>query len=275
MARLGRGGDGRSAVGRVVSILFHPFPASVAEWLQKFSAGAVFYGAACLCLTRGRSNRDERFAWRAFALAMVLWGTGDLYFSGVLSERDVVPYPSLADGLWLAFYLPAYAAIASLLRRRVGALSRGSRLDALIGGLGVGSAGAATAFGVVLHNTTGSALSTATNLAYPVGDLGLLALVVAAITVTGWKAAGGWRWIAMAFGVFAVADSIFLVQVAQGTYATGDLVDLGWPVAALLIGIMAWRTRQSARPAFGPRQASSSPRSRGLPLSGCSWWITS
>ena len=111
---------------------------------------------------------------------MFMWGTGDLYFAGVLSERDVVPYPSLADALWLGFYLPAYAAIASLLRRRVGTLSKGARLDALIGGLGVGSAGATLAFGVVLANTTGSAATIATNLAYPVGDLVLLALVGAA-----------------------------------------------------------------------------------------------
>jgi diguanylate cyclase (GGDEF)-like protein len=226
---------------RVLSILFDPFPESVTEWLQKFSAGAVFYGAGCLCVMRARSSGAEGFAWRALALAMFMWGTGDLYFAGVLSERDVVPYPSLADALWLGFYLPAYAAIASLLRRRVGFLSRGAGLDALIGGLGVGSAGATLAFGVALDNTTGSAAAIATNLAYPVGDLGLLALIGAAITVTGWKAAGGWRWIAVAFAIFAVADSIFLVQVARGTYATGALVDLGWPTAALLIGLLAWR----------------------------------
>ena len=237
----GRGGKVVVLSARVLSILFNPFPESVTELLQKFSSGAVFYGAGCLCVMRARSSGAEGFAWRALALAMFMWGTGDLYFAGVLSERDVVPYPSLADALWLGFYLPAYAAIGSFLRRRVGSLSRGARLDALIGGLGVGSAGATLAFGVALDNTTGSAAAIATNLAYPVGDLGLLALIGVAITVTGWKAAGGWRWIAVAFAIFAVADSIFLVQVAQGTYATGDLVDLGWPAAALLIGLLAWR----------------------------------
>ena len=108
---------------------------------------------------------------------MFMWGTGDLYFAGVLSERDVCRIRRLADVLWLAFYLPAYAAIYSLLRDGRLAVA-GVWLDALIGGLGVGSAGAVVAFGVVLDNTSGTGLATATNLAYPVGDLGLLALVV-------------------------------------------------------------------------------------------------
>lgn len=226
---------------RLLSIVADPFPADVTDWLQKFSAGAVFFGAAVLCLMRSRSVDSDRFAWTAFALALAMWGSADMYFAGVLSERDVVPYPSFADALWLGFYVPAYAAIASFLRRRVGSLSKGARLDALIGGLGVGSAGATMAFGVVLDNTAGSPAAIATNLAYPVGDLGLLALVGAAITMTGWRCAGGWRWIATAFAIFVVADSIFLIEVAQDKYETGAFVDLGWPIAALLIGVLAWR----------------------------------
>ena len=150
-----------------------------------------------------------------------MWGAADVYYSEVLAVRETVPYPSLADVLWLAFYLPAYAAIYSLLRKRASSVAQGVWLDALIGGVGVGSACAVVAFGVVLDNTSGTGLATATNLAYPVGDLGLLVLVVVAITVTGWTNAGVWRWIAPALAIFVVTDSIFLVRVAEGSYAIG------------------------------------------------------
>jgi hypothetical protein len=81
---------------RTISILTQPFPPSLTGWLQKSAAASVFYGAALLCVMRGRSARDERCAWWSFALALLLWGSADLYYTAVLSERELVPYPSLA-----------------------------------------------------------------------------------------------------------------------------------------------------------------------------------
>lgn len=114
--------------------------------------------------------------------------------------------------------------------------------------MGVAGAAAAVVFRVVLQDTSGSAAAIATNTAYPVGDVGLLAMVVAAITIMGWKASGVWRWIAPAIAIFAVADSFYLVQVARGTYSLGGIVNLGWPAAALLVGLGAWRPETRARP---------------------------
>ena len=50
---------------------------------------------------------------------MSLWALGDIYFRIALYDLDVAPVPSLADVGWLAFYPPAYAAIALLVRARV------------------------------------------------------------------------------------------------------------------------------------------------------------
>ena len=230
-----------------VDILFHPVTPTVSELFRKFATPAVFISAAALCLRRGRVSRDERSAWWLLGLALGLWGTASAYYSLVLWNLEVVPYPSVADGFWLAFYPPAFAAIYLLMRKRAASVGRGVWLDALVGGLGVGGAAAAGAFGSVLANTTGTALATATNLAYPLGDVGLLAMVVAAITVTGWRASGAWRWIAPALALFVVADSIYLIQVAEGAYTTGGIVDLGWPMAALLVGLAAWRPEAQLR----------------------------
>jgi two-component system cell cycle response regulator len=228
-----------------IELLYAPLPASVSLLFQKFAANAVFFGAAALCVRRARAAREDRSAWWLLGLAMTLWGTGGLYYAVFLWGREVIPIPSVADFFWIVYYLPAYAALYMLLRRSFRSAGRGVLLDALVGALGVGGAGAALAFQTILANTEGTALATATNLAYPIGDLGLLGLIVAGITVVGWKASGVWRWIAPAFLVFAVADSVYLVRVAQGVY--GGLVDLGWPAAALLVGLAAWRPERRAR----------------------------
>jgi diguanylate cyclase (GGDEF)-like protein len=227
-----------------VQILSTPLPPAIAELFEKFASSAVFFGAAALCVSKGLRKASERLAWYLFAVAMVLWGSASVYYSLLLWDKAAVPVPSAADGLWLAFYLPAFAALCLLLRKRATISDREVWLDAAIGGFGVGGGAAALVFGIVLAHSQGTPIAVATNLAYPVGDLGLMALVVALISVTGWRRSGGSRWIVGAFALFAVADSVWLVQAATGSYVAGTVLDLGWPAAALLVGIAAWRPDQ-------------------------------
>jgi diguanylate cyclase (GGDEF)-like protein/putative nucleotidyltransferase with HDIG domain len=229
--------------------LFHPLPSGVTLFLQKFASTFVFSGAAALCFLKGRSSRDERAAWRLLSLAMLLWGAASAYYSFALWDREQIPIPSVADGMWLAFYIPAYIALYKLMRRRVGSLTMAARLDVLIGSVGVGGAAAALVFSSVTAQSGRTFAANVTNLAYPIGDLGLLVLVVAAITVVGWRASGAWRWLAPAFGLFAVADSTWLVQIADGTYKTGGVLDVGWPAAGLLVALAAWRSTTPTYPA--------------------------
>jgi diguanylate cyclase (GGDEF)-like protein len=224
-----------------VDLVLHPLPSGLSDPLEKFASCSIFFGAAALCVMKGRRSGDERWAWWLLAIAVALWGGGQTYYVVVLWNVDQPPFPSFADGFWLAFYVPAYAALIRLLRKRADRARKGVWLDALVGGLGIGGAGSALAFQVILAQTGGTAAAIATNLAYPLADLGLLALIVAIITATGWKASGVWRWIAAAFALFAVCDGFYLVQVAEGSYKTGDFIDIGWPVAGLLVAVAAWR----------------------------------
>lgn len=223
-----------------IDVLFAPVSPGLSDTFQKFASSVVFFGAAILCAMKARASPDERSGWGLLALAMTLWGAAAVYYSVFLWDSPTVPLPSPADAGWIGFYAPAYVGIYKLLRKRCGAVSRGVWLDALIGGLGVGGASAALAFQNVLEHTHESASATATALAYPIGDLGLLALAVAGITVIGWRASGRWKWIALAFAVFAVTDSIYGIEVADGTYAVGGILDLGWPTVALFVGLAAW-----------------------------------
>ena len=114
-------------------------------------------------------------------------------------------------------------------------------LDGLIGALAVAAVGAALIFGVVVSGTGGAPLTVATNLAYPLGDLVLLGLIVGVLTLTGWTLRGGWLLIGIALAVFAVVDSIYLYQAALGTYKPDKLLDVGWPATMVLIAGAAWQ----------------------------------
>jgi diguanylate cyclase (GGDEF)-like protein len=221
---------------------FHPpLPPQVALRFAQFASCSIFFGAAALSTRRGRFSSRARLAWWSFALAMALWGIASVYYF-VLFESSV------GDGIWLAAYVPALVALFRLLREQAGSAGKVVLIDALVGGLGVAGAGATVAFQVVLTHSHGAGLGTAVDLAIPVGDLGLLALVVAAITVTGWRRCGVWQWIAPAFGIFVVIDSVYVVQAVQGSWQAGGILDVGWPLAALLVGFAAWRPEANIRP---------------------------
>jgi two-component system, cell cycle response regulator len=207
----------------------------------------LLLGAAGACLARGLYADRKRRAWLALGIAVLSWTAGDLYWVLFLRDDATVPFPSLADACYLGFYPPAYIAFFLLLRARVGDVPRSLWLDGLIGGLTVSGIGAALVFQPVLDSTEGSPLAVATNLAYPLGDLLLLGLIVGFLGLTGWRLERAWIMIGAGLAVFAVADSVYLYQAAVGSYVEGTLLDAGWLVAIVLIALGAWQPTAERR----------------------------
>jgi two-component system cell cycle response regulator len=203
---------------------------------------AVLVLASALTLARGIAVRTERVPWLLIGTAMALWTAGDIYFAAALENLEPVPIPSVADGFYLAFYPLAYAGLVLLVRARVRRFHRALWLDGLIAALAVAALSAA----VVVHavsNSLGDAPTAelAVNMAYPLGDLGLLALVAALLAMTGWKPGRTWALLAVGLLAFGVSDSLYLFQSATDAYAEGTLVDVGWPLALLIVAVAAWQ----------------------------------
>jgi diguanylate cyclase (GGDEF)-like protein len=193
------------------------------------------------CLARGLLVRAERVPWLLLGTALLLWTAGDLYYLVFLSDLDEIPIPSLSDPFYLAFYPVSYVALALLLRARIDRFRGNLWLDGVIASLAVAALGAAVIFDKVISTTGGSPLVVATNLAYPLADLLLLALVVAMFGLTGWRFDRTWAFVAAGFAVFAVSDSIYLYETAAGVYVEGGPLDVGWPAALVLIACSAWQ----------------------------------
>ncbi len=223
--------------------------ATLGPWPQTLMDGpvmeaiydGVLLGAAVLCAMRVVARPRERLAWTLIACGLALYAGGNLYWTFVLADLAEAPYPSVADGLWLGFYPFAYAAIGLLARSRMPRLGFRLWLDGLIAALTVAAVSAAVVFGAVRETTGGDGAAIATNLSYPLADMVLFGLVA------GVMAAGRKRldrtWVAFGIGlaVFAISDSLYVFQVAKGTYETGTLLDIGWIVAALILSLAAWQ----------------------------------
>jgi len=185
--------------------------------------------------------RAERLPWLLLGAALALWTAGDLYYFFAFSSTTNVPIPSAADPFYLAFYPVSYIALALLLRRRMKEFRGNLWLDGVIASLAVAALGAAVVFDEVLKTTGGSTLVIATNIAYPLADVLLLALVVATFALTGWRFDATWAFVAVGFAVFALADSAYLYETAAGTYREGGPLDVGWPLGLVLIACSAWQ----------------------------------
>ena len=187
------------------------------------------------CLARGLRRGEGRGTALALGAGLLAWALGDVAWTLESSPGS----PSVADGFYLVFYPLAYLAVVLNVRRHLGHRELSVWLDGVIAGLGAAAVCASFAFDTILHTIGGSATSVAVNLAYPIGDLILLALAMCAVVMVPGRPA---RLLLFAAGcaVMAVGDTVYLVQSSAGTYEVGTLLNLTWPAAIFLLSASVW-----------------------------------
>src|SRR6476659_10187319 len=201
--------------------------------------------AAFGCLARSVLVRAERPAWFFIGCALLATTIGDVLFDFWYGGNP--PFPSAADVAYLLFYPLLYVGIVLLLRRRV-SISATLWLDGLVAATAAAALGASVLVEVVVNSTHGSRLVVLTNMAYPIGDVLLLALLVFVFSVTRWRPGRAWALIAAGLILNTVGDGLYLYQTAVGTYQEGTYLDLVWPLSLVLIALAAWQ-----RPGRVPR----------------------
>jgi len=197
---------------------------------------AVGIAAGVTCVLRGLTARERR-AWIWIGAGVLSWTAGDIYWTVALETVKSPPYPSLADAGYLGFYPPVFVGIGLLVRDRVIRFSTSIWLDGFIAVCAVSAVASGVVLADVWRSSTGGIAAVATNMAYPAGDALLLCLVLAAFALSGWSIDRTWLLLASGLVLFGVADSIYLIQVANGTYHLGTVLDLGWPAGFVLIAV--------------------------------------
>jgi diguanylate cyclase (GGDEF)-like protein len=201
----------------------------------------VLLCASGLVLARALTRRGERVAWLLIGAGVLAWSLGEVYYTLALWNLPNIPIPSAADGGYLAFPVLAFAGVCLLARHRVRGAAATLWADGLAASLAVGAASAAFVLDEVVRHASGRTLEVITNLAYPVTDLVLLGACVAVIALRGWRIDRTWGLLGAGIVVFWVADSLYLIETALGTYTPGGVFDEGWWLGLTLIALAAWQ----------------------------------
>ncbi len=211
---------------------------------------AVVVSAGLACLLRARSAEPERSAWLAIAAAVLCWAASEIYWTAFLTHDASPPYPSPADVGYLAFYPLAAAGLYLLVRARTGELDWRLWMDGLIAALGTAALGAALVFEFVAARAEGSPIQVATTLAYPLGDILMLALVVGIVALTRWRPGRTWALLLAGLAALVVADVAYTLQSTDASLPGGDWIEPIYLLGAVCMGAEAWQPRaDSIRPA--------------------------
>jgi two-component system cell cycle response regulator len=199
----------------------------------------VILAGAVLCLARAVLVRRERLAWAFLGIGLLAWSAGEIHWSINPDSADSTG-PGLSDALWLSFYPASYVAIVLMVRARLRGASARLWLDGLVAGLAAACIAAVFLFEPLIGAAAEPGALILTDVAYPVGDLLLLAVVTGVFGLTGWRPGRSWSVIGAGFVATATADGAFLYQATLGSYVDGSLIDALWPASTLLLGWAAW-----------------------------------
>ncbi len=206
----------------------------------------VVLGAGLACLARASAFGRERRAWILLGLAILAWGAAEVYWAIAIEDNPGAPYPSPADVGYLAFYPLAYAGLILLVRARAQEINWRLWMDGLIAALGTAALGTAFVFDYIAGKTEGSAIEIATTLAYPLGDIGMLALVIGVVALTGWRPGRTWSLLLAGLAALVIADIAYTLQLTEEAIPGGSWVEPVYLIAAVCLGASVWQPAAAA-----------------------------
>lgn len=195
--------------------------------------------SAGLLYAAWHSEGRSKSAWMALAAAQIAYTLGEIVYIVMEVGLHMYLFPSLADVFYLMFY-PLFAAGIFLLPKVP--LSRRERLKILLDA-GIIIITATSVFWVFLiapaiASNSEETLELAVSVAYPIMDLVLFfALMELIFRKFGSTGTTTLIFLALCMAVSIITDAIFTVQTDQGTYVSGSLVDTGWLVSTMLLGL--------------------------------------
>jgi serine phosphatase RsbU (regulator of sigma subunit) len=159
--------------------------------------------------------------------------------------HEIPPFPSLADVGFLIEYPFLLLGILLLPARPIPVASR---TRVVLDGLMIMTAAVTFSWyfilGPVIQQGTETALAKIVSASYPLADIVLIACLVILALRPGEHALRRAVYVlALGLGSLVVVDSVYSYQTLNEAYVTGTILDVGWPVAYMLIGLGAFAVR--------------------------------
>jgi len=149
-------------------------------------------------------------AWYLIAAGWSLWALGDLLWS-IYELRDMDPFPSAADGFYVAGYPVIATGIALAARRRFAERNRGALLDAVVLTTAIGLLVWVYLIQPLRADADPGVWTDVFTAAYPLGDVLLLAVLARFLVGNAWRVQA-FRWLTAAFAATLLADIVFMLD---------------------------------------------------------------
>lgn len=227
-------------------VLFGAFtvlrPAAAVAYLVESVGYATIYAlAAAVLMLRARSDVETAIAWRWLALAMGILAVSRGWHS--ISEFIAGSAGSYSAGLpavlGLAAYIPLIIGSAGLIRRWLPSSGGASVIDTALVASGL------YALCVLLSSVTMSADATldlfrfGVNAATLLFDFVLIAIAIGASQSSHWRPQRAIQLLLAATACFAITDAVNAVQFLHESSMSEGLLEVGWPIGVLLLGLAA------------------------------------
>jgi len=215
----------------------------VAQMVAALSA-TVICGIALFRGTPGRAT------WALLTASSFVWALGQaVWCYYALVKATPAPFPSLADA---GFLTAVPLALVALLLYPGGAHRLGYRLQGLADACVIAAsllfASWATVLGAVYRSPSEGTLTPVVSIAYPIGDLIMVSLVIMLISRAGRHGRVPLGLVMAGLVLFAFADSAFTYLTAVNGYQGPSLLDTGWVAGYLLIAVGALWAMTSRAP---------------------------
>ena len=196
-------------------------------------------GVVAVAVGVKRNKPASSLPWWLFAGGLALFWLGDLYTYSYpkLFNKDV-PFPSIGDGFYLAVYPVLMAGLLILVRRRNPDRDRASLIDSAIMTLGLALLSWVWLIAPNIHVDGMSLFARLVSIAYPLGDIILLAAAIRLIVDAG-KRQTAFFLLTTSIVALLVTDYVYGLLLLNGTYTHQLWLDIGWIAFYLLWGAAA------------------------------------
>ena len=211
-------------------------PEQIAKVILYISVSAS--AAAAIVVGVRRHRPAQQLPWALLLASLLVYFAGDVSFYARHNLMHLQAFPSISDVFYLGHYPLLVAALWLFIRRRTPGKDRPALLDGVI--LTTGAALIAWVFilGPLVHGGTGPLLVRLTSLAYPVMDLGVLAVALRLLTGAGTRGRSFFLLVG-ALTLLLAADVVYGLQQLAGAQSAGNLVDVMWLGYYVLLGAAA------------------------------------
>jgi diguanylate cyclase (GGDEF)-like protein/PAS domain S-box-containing protein len=232
-----------------------------ARTISNFGQCFASIGAAVACMLRGyRFAGRQRWGWSLIGLGVLSWGLGQctwVYLEMVLGQE--APFPSVADIGYLGMVLFTPIGLLVLPSSTQALINR---MRSVLDGLMIAASLVLIAWVFVLspllHTGQGSATTLYVSLAYPLGDVVIVTIVLYMLAQQrrGGRTFGHLALVGAGIVGFAVSDICYAYLNLVGSYSSGGVIDIGWFAGFALILLAATKPVTAHRHESGAAEGS-------------------